>query len=107
MLENQGAYICPNPTESYLTNAERPHPSVYKLHFKSEGFEPYTTTNALLRSPKSFLMVNPIFCNSAAKISPIDFLTGSSLLIKIVISIGFPSICHFSSILTAPFSFST
>ena len=105
MLENHGEYICPNPIESYLTNAELAHPSVYRLHFKSDGFEPYTTTNALLRSPKSFLMTNPILSNSTDKISPIDFLIGSSLLIKIVISIGFSLITHLSLIFFAPFSF--
>ena len=94
MFENHGEYICPNPTESYLTNAERPHPSVYKLHCKSAGFDPYTTTKALFKSPKSFLTVNPILSNSTDNISPIDFLTGSSLRIKMVISIGVPLISH-------------
>ena len=51
MFENHGEYICPNPIESYFTNAERPHPSVYILQSKFAGLEPYTTTNALFKSP--------------------------------------------------------
>ena len=109
MFENHGAYICPSPAESYLTNAERPHPSVYRLHFRSAGSDPYTTTKALLRSPKSFLTANPILSSSTDSISPMDFLTGSSLLINILISMSSPLICHLflSPSLTAPFSVST
>ena len=51
MFENHGAYIWPMPTESYLTKAELPHPSVYMCHLRSAGSEPYTTAKALLRSP--------------------------------------------------------
>ena len=106
MFENQGEYICANPVESYFTKSDRAHASVYKFHLRSDGFEPYAIMYALLRSPKSFFTVNPLFSNSTAKISPIDFLTGSSLLMNIVIVIGSLFICHLLLIFSAPFSFS-
>ena len=82
MFENHGEYIWLSPVESYLTNADFAHPSVYRLHFRSAGSEPYTTTKALLRSPNSLCTANPIRSSSDASISPIDFRTGSSLRMK-------------------------
>src|SRR5574338_374776 len=103
MFENHGAYICARPSGSYFTNADRPaNPSVYRFHFISAGSDPYTTTYALLRSPKSFFTVNPIFSNSDDITSPIDLRTGSSFLIKYVTVTGFPRYIHLSPIFSAP-----
>ena len=94
MLENQGEYICASPAESYRTKPLRPHPSVYRCHCCSAGSEPYTTTNALFRSPNSLFTTNPAFSSSSESVSPMDFLVGSSLRITNVSSTGLPSIVH-------------
>ena len=104
MFENHGEYIWARPVESYLTNADRAHPSVYRCHSRSAGLDPYTTTKALLRSPNSFLTANPIRSSSDTSISPIAFLTGSSLRMKTVRVTGSPSISHVPSVLSAPIS---
>ena len=102
IFENHGAYICASATESYLVNPELPQPSVYRCHFCSAGSEPYTSTNALFKSPNSFSTTNPIDSSLDDNISPIAFLAGSSLLIKNVITIGSSSKCHTSLIFCAP-----